>query len=150
MPAVTYEHIKTCKQSGARLGIVHTPHGSFETPMFMPVGTKATVKTMSPEELHQMEAKIILGNTYHLWLQPGNDIIKKSGGLHQFMNWNGPILTDSGGFQVFSLSNLRKITEEGVEFRHHTNGSKLFLSPEKSMQIQNDLGSDIMLSLIHI
>ena len=146
MPAVTYEHIKTCKQSGARLGIVHTPHGSFETPMFMPVGTKATVKTMSPEELHQMEAKIILGNTYHLWLQPGNDIIKKSGGLHQFMNWNGPILTDSGGFQVFSLSNLRKITEEGVEFRHHTNGSKLFLSPEKSMQIQNDLGSDIMMA----
>ena len=138
MPAVTYEHIKTCKQSGARLGIVHTPHGSFETPMFMPVGTKATVKTMSPEELRQIEAQIILGNTYHLWLQPGNDIIKQAGGLHQFMNWDGPILTDSGGFQVFSLSNLRKITEEGVEFRHHTNGSKLFLSPEKSMQIQND------------
>ncbi|MFW3567932.1 tRNA guanosine(34) transglycosylase Tgt [Staphylococcus caprae] len=146
MPAVTYEHIKTCKQSGARLGIVHTPHGSFETPMFMPVGTKATVKTMSPEELRDIEAKIILGNTYHLWLQPGNDIIKRAGGLHQFMNWDGPILTDSGGFQVFSLSNLRKITEEGVEFRHHTNGSKLFLSPEKSMQIQNDLGSDIMMA----
>ena len=146
MPAVTYEHIKTCKQSGARLGIVHTPHGSFETPMFMPVGTKATVKTMSPEELHQMEAKIILGNTYHLWLQPGNDIIKKSGGLHQFMNWNGPILTDSGGFQVFSLSNLRNITEKGVEFRHHKNGSKLFLSPEKATEIQNDLGSDIMMA----
>ncbi|MFZ8426836.1 tRNA guanosine(34) transglycosylase Tgt [Staphylococcus aureus] len=146
MPAVTYEHIKTCKQSGARLGIVHTPHGSFETPMFMPVGTKATVKTMSPEELRQIEAKIILGNTYHLWLQPGNDIIKHAGGLHKFMNWDGPILTDSGGFQVFSLSNLRKITEEGVEFRHYTNGSKLFLSPEKSMQIQNDLGSDIMMA----
>ena len=146
MPAVTYEHIKTCKQSGARLGIVHTPHGSFETPMFMPVGTKATVKTMSPEELRQIEAKIILGNTYHLWLQPGNDIIKQAGGLHKFMNWDGPILTDSGGFQVFSLSNLRKITEEGVEFRHHTNGSKLFLSPEKSMEIQNDLGSDIMMA----
>ncbi|MCI2947708.1 queuine tRNA-ribosyltransferase [Staphylococcus caledonicus] len=146
MPAVTYEHIKTCKQSGARLGIVHTPHGSFETPMFMPVGTKATVKTMSPEELRQMEAQIILGNTYHLWLQPGNDIIKQAGGLHKFMNWNGPILTDSGGFQVFSLSNLRKISEEGVEFRHHTNGSKLFLSPEKSMEIQNDLGSDIMMA----
>ena len=146
MPAVTYEHIKTCKQSGARLGIVHTPHGSFETPMFMPVGTKATVKTMSPEELREIEAKIILGNTYHLWLQPGNDIIKQAGGLHKFMNWDGPILTDSGGFQVFSLSNLRKITEEGVEFRHHTNGSKLFLSPEKSMEIQNDLGSDIMMA----
>src|SRR5699024_11964060 len=102
MPAVTYEHIKTCKQSGARLGIVHTPHGSFETPMFMPVGTQATVKTMSPEELREINAQIILGNTYHLWLQPGNDIIKRAGGLHKFMNWNGPILTDSGGFQVFS------------------------------------------------
>lgn len=145
-PAVTYEHIKTCKQSGARLGIVHTPHGSFETPMFMPVGTKATVKTMSPEELHDINAKIILGNTYHLWLQPGNELIKRAGGLHQFMNWDGPILTDSGGFQVFSLSNLRKITEEGVYFRHHKNGSKLFLSPEKSMEIQNDLGSDIMMA----
>ncbi|MCD8914951.1 tRNA guanosine(34) transglycosylase Tgt [Staphylococcus simulans] len=146
MPAVTYEHIKTCKQSGARLGIVHTPHGSFETPMFMPVGTKATVKTMSPEDLRAINAEIILGNTYHLWLQPGSEIIKRAGGLHKFMNWNGPILTDSGGFQVFSLSNLRKITEEGVHFRHHKNGSKLFLSPEKSMEIQNDLGSDIMMA----
>ncbi|MDN6261522.1 MAG: tRNA guanosine(34) transglycosylase Tgt, partial [Staphylococcus simulans] len=146
MPAVTYEHIKTCKQSGARLGIVHTPHGSFETPMFMPVGTQATVKTMSPEELREINAQIILGNTYHLWLQPGNDIIKRAGGLHKFMNWNGPILTDSGGFQVFSLSNLRKITEEGVHFRHHKNGSKLFLSPEKATEIQNDLGSDIMMA----
>ncbi|WP_353462164.1 tRNA guanosine(34) transglycosylase Tgt [Mammaliicoccus sciuri] len=146
MPAVTYEHIKTCKQSGARLGIVHTPHGSFETPMFMPVGTKATVKTMSPEELKQMEAKIILSNTYHLWLQPGSDIISKVGGLHKFMNWDGPILTDSGGFQVFSLSDMRKIEEEGVHFRHHLNGSKLFLSPEKAMHIQNDLGSDIMMA----
>src|SRR5699024_5015987 len=146
MPAVTYEHIKTCKQSGARLGIVHTPHGSFETPMFMPVGTKATVKTMSPEELKQMEAKIILSNTYHLWLQPGSDIISKVGGLHKFMNWDGPILTDSGGFQVFSLSDMRKIEEEGVHFRHHLNGSKLFLSPEKATHIQNDLGSDIMMA----
>ena len=146
MPAVTYEHIKTCKQSGARLGIVHTPHGSFETPMFMPVGTKATVKTMSPEDLLAINAEIILGNTYHLWLQPGSEIIKRAGGLHKFMNWDGPILTDSGGFQVFSLSNLRKITEEGVHFRHHKNGSKLFLSPEKSMEIQNDLGSDIMMA----
>lgn len=125
---------------------MHTPHGSFETPMFMPVGTKATVKTMSPEELKQMNTKILLGNTYHLWLQPGNDIVKQAGGLHKFMNWDGPILTDSGGFQVFSLSNLRKITEEGVEFRHHTNGSKLFLSPEDSIKIQNDLGSDIIMA----
>ncbi|WP_078597316.1 tRNA guanosine(34) transglycosylase Tgt [Evansella clarkii] len=146
MPAITYEHIKTCKQSGARLGIVHTPHGSFETPMFMPVGTLATVKTMSPEDLKDMGAKIILSNTYHLWLRPGSDIIKEAGGLHKFMNWDRPILTDSGGFQVFSLSDLRKISEEGVEFRNHLSGEKLFLTPEKSMQVQNDLGPDIMMA----
>ncbi|WKA56272.1 tRNA guanosine(34) transglycosylase Tgt [Planococcus shixiaomingii] len=145
-PAVTYEHIKTCKQTGARLGIVHTPHGSFETPAFMPVGTQATVKTMSPEELKAMNAGIILSNTYHLWLRPGNDVIKEAGGLHKFMNWDRPILTDSGGFQVFSLSEFRNIKEEGVHFRNHMNGDKLFLSPEKAMQIQNDLGSDIMMA----
>ncbi|WP_400194715.1 tRNA guanosine(34) transglycosylase Tgt [Lysinibacillus telephonicus] len=145
-PAVTYELIKTCKQTGARLGIVHTPHGSFETPAFMPVGTQATVKTMSPEELKEMNAGIILSNTYHLWLRPGNDIIKEAGGLHKFMNWDRPILTDSGGFQVFSLSDFRKIEEEGVHFRNHLNGDKLFLSPEKAMEIQNDLGSDIMMA----
>ncbi|MCG7345032.1 tRNA guanosine(34) transglycosylase Tgt [Sporosarcina sp. ACRSL] len=146
MAAITYEHIKTCKQTGARLGIVHTPHGSFETPAFMPVGTQATVKTMSPEELKEMGAGIILSNTYHLWLRPGHDIIKEAGGLHKFMNWDRPILTDSGGFQVFSLSEFRKIEEEGVHFRHHLNGSKLFLSPEKAMEIQNALGSDIMMA----
>lgn len=146
MAAITYEHIKTCKQTGARLGIVHTPHGSFETPAFMPVGTQATVKTMSPEELKAMGAGIILSNTYHLWLRPGHDIIKEAGGLHKFMNWDRPILTDSGGFQVFSLSDFRKIEEEGVHFRHHLNGSKLFLSPEKAMEIQNALGSDIMMA----
>lgn len=146
MPAITYEHIKTCKQSGARLGIVHTPHGSFETPIFMPVGTLATVKTMSPEELKEMGAKIILSNTYHLWLRPGHEIVKEAGGLHTFMNWDRPILTDSGGFQVFSLSDMRKITEEGVEFKNHLNGSKMFLSPEKAMEIQNDLGPDIMMA----
>ncbi|MDW0112358.1 MULTISPECIES: tRNA guanosine(34) transglycosylase Tgt [Sporosarcina] len=146
MPAITYEHIKTCKQTGARLGIVHTPHGSFETPAFMPVGTQATVKTMSPEELKQMGAGIILSNTYHLWLRPGHEIVKEAGGLHKFMNWDRPILTDSGGFQVFSLSDFRKIEEEGVHFRHHLNGSKLFLSPEKAMEIQNALGSDIMMA----
>ncbi|MDG5786435.1 tRNA guanosine(34) transglycosylase Tgt [Evansella sp. AB-P1] len=144
--AITYEHIKTCKQSGARLGIVHTPHGSFETPMFMPVGTLATVKTMSPEDLKDMGAKIILSNTYHLWLRPGHDIIKEAGGLHTFMNWDRPILTDSGGFQVFSLSDMRKIKEEGVEFRNHLSGERLFLSPEKAMEIQNDLGPDIMMA----
>lgn len=146
MAAITYEHIKTCKQTGARLGIVHTPHGSFETPAFMPVGTQATVKTMSPEELKDIEAGIILSNTYHLWLRPGHDIVKEAGGLHKFMNWDRPILTDSGGFQVFSLSALRTIEEEGVHFRNHLNGDKLFLSPEKAMEIQNDLGADIMMA----
>lgn len=146
MEAIRYELIKTCKQTGARLGKVHTPHGSFETPMFMPVGTLATVKTMSPEELEEMGAKIILSNTYHLWLRPGEDIIKEAGGLHKFMNWDGAILTDSGGFQVFSLSDLREIEEKGVHFRNHISGEKLFLSPEKAMNIQNALGSDIMMA----
>lgn len=145
-PPIRYELIKTCKQTGARLGVVHTPHGSFETPTFMPVGTQATVKAMSPEELKEMNAGIILSNTYHLWLRPGNDIVKEAGGLHKFMNWDRPILTDSGGFQVFSLSQFRKIEEEGVHFRNHLNGDKLFLSPEKAMEIQNDLGSDIMMA----
>ncbi|MDR5582573.1 tRNA guanosine(34) transglycosylase Tgt [Paenibacillus larvae] len=146
MPAVKYEHIKTCKQSGARLGRVHTPHGVIETPIFMPVGTLATVKTMSPEELKEMNAQIILSNTYHLFLRPGHDIVKAAGGLHKFMNWDRPILTDSGGFQVFSLSDIRKITEEGVAFRSHLNGDKLFISLEKAMEIQNALGSDIMMA----
>ncbi|WP_349408004.1 tRNA guanosine(34) transglycosylase Tgt [Pseudalkalibacillus sp. SCS-8] len=146
MSAIRYEHIKTCKQSGARLGKVHTPHGTFETPVFMPVGTLATVKTMSPEELEQMGAGIILSNTYHLWLRPGHEIVKEAGGLHKFMNWDGAILTDSGGFQVFSLSDLRKITEEGVHFRNHLSGEKLFLTPEGAMEIQNALGSDIMMA----
>ncbi|BFH67446.1 queuine tRNA-ribosyltransferase [Paenibacillus dendritiformis] len=144
--AITYELIKTCKQTGARLGIVHTPHGSFETPTFMPVGTQATVKTMSPEELKEMSAKIILSNTYHLFLRPGHEIIREAGGLHKFMNWDRAILTDSGGFQVFSLSEMRNIEEEGVHFRSHLNGDKLFISPEKAMEIQNALGSDIMMA----
>jgi queuine tRNA-ribosyltransferase len=144
--AVYYEHIKTCRQSGARLGRLHTPHGVIDTPAFMPVGTQATVKTMSPEELKQMDAQIILSNTYHLFLRPGHELIREAGGLHRFMNWDRPILTDSGGFQVFSLSDMRKITEEGVEFRSHLNGDKLFLSPEKAMEIQNALGSDIAMA----
>ena len=144
--AIRYELIKTDKQTGARLGIVHTPHGSFETPAFMPVGTQATVKTMSPEEVKGMGAGIILSNTYHLWLRPGHEIIREAGGLHKFMNWDRGILTDSGGFQVFSLSDIRRIEEEGVHFRNHLNGDKLFLSPEKSMEIQNALGSDIMMA----
>ncbi|WP_226568049.1 tRNA guanosine(34) transglycosylase Tgt [Bacillus stratosphericus] len=143
---IRYEFIKSCKQTGARLGRVHTPHGSFETPVFMPVGTLATVKTMAPEELKAMDAGIILSNTYHLWLRPGYDIVKEAGGLHKFMNWDRAILTDSGGFQVFSLSEFRKIEEEGVHFRNHLNGDKLFLSPDKAMEIQNALGSDIMMA----
>src|SRR5690625_2607394 len=144
---VTYELIKTCRQTGARLGKVHTPHGTFDTPMFMPVGTLASVKTMSPETLKDMNAQIILSNTYHLWLRPGEDIIQEAGGLHKFMNWDRPILTDSGGFQVFSLSDMREIKEEGVHFRHHLSGEKLFFSPEIAMGIQNALGSDIMMVL---
>lgn len=144
--AVRYELIKTCKQTGARLGKLHTPHGVIETPIFMPVGTLATVKTMSPEELKEMKAQIILSNTYHLYLRPGDDIVKEAGGLHTFMNWDRPILTDSGGFQVFSLSNMRKIEEEGVHFRSHLNGDKLFISPEKATQIQNNLGADIIMA----
>ncbi|PDM41459.1 tRNA guanosine(34) transglycosylase Tgt [Parageobacillus yumthangensis] len=143
---IRFELIKTCKQTGARLGILHTPHGSFETPMFMPVGTLATVKTLSPEELKEIGAGIILSNTYHLWLRPGHEIVKEAGGLHSFMNWDRGILTDSGGFQVFSLSEFRRIEEEGVYFRNHLNGDKLFLSPEKAIEIQNALGSDIMMA----
>ena len=146
MPAVTYELIRQCPETGARAGQLHTPHGSFDTPMFMPVGTQGTVKTLSPEELHTMGAGVILGNTYHLFLRPGHEIVKKAGGLHRFMNWDGAILTDSGGFQVFSLGALRKISEEGVAFRSHHDGSKQFLSPEKSMEIQMALGSDIAMA----
>ena len=146
MTAIRYELLKTEKHTGARLGILHTPHGSFETPMFMPVGTLATVKTMSPEELKEMGAGVILSNTYHLWLRPGHEIVKEAGGLHKFMNWDQAILTDSGGFQVFSLSKFRKIEEAGVHFRNHLSGEKLFLSPEKATEIQNALGADIIMA----
>ncbi|ANZ62302.1 tRNA guanosine(34) transglycosylase Tgt [Secundilactobacillus paracollinoides] len=146
-PAIKYRLIKTEKHTGARLGELITPHGTFPTPMFMPVGTQATVKSLAPEELDEMGAGVILANTYHLWLQPGEDLVKEAGGLHKFMNWQKPILTDSGGFQVFSLAENRNITEEGVHFRNPSNGDKLFLSPEKAMQIENDLGPDIMMSL---
>lgn len=143
---IRYRLIKTEKHTGARLGEIITPHGTFPTPMFMPVGTLATVKSIAPEELDAMGAGIILSNTYHLWLRPGEDIVEEAGGLHKFMNWDKGILTDSGGFQVFSLSDMRKITEEGVHFRNHLNGSKMFLSPEKAINIQNKLGPDIMMS----
>ena len=141
-----FELLKTAKDSKARLGKITTNHGEIETPIFMPVGTRATVKTMTPDELKEIGSQIILSNTYHLFLRPGTEIIEKAGGLHKFMNWDKPILTDSGGFQVFSLSDNRKITEEGVHFRSHIDGSKMFISPEKSIDIQNILGSDIIMA----
>jgi len=146
MKSFSLEITHTCKQSGARTGILHTPHGDVLTPMFMPVGTLATVKFLSPAEIEQIGSGVILSNTYHLWLRPGDEIIKEAGGLHSFMNVKNPILTDSGGFQVFSLSDTRKINEEGVTFRNHMNGDTLFLSPEKSIQVQNNLGADIIMS----
>ena len=146
MSAIRYELIKTCKQSGARLGRLHTPHGVIETPIFMPVGTQATVKSMTPEELKEIGSQIILSNTYHLYMRPGHDLVKEAGGLHKFMNWDRPILTDSGGFQVFSLSSMRKIKEEGVYFNSHIDGKKIFMGPEESMQIQSNLASTIAMA----
>lgn len=143
---IKYKLLKKDPRSMARLGTVETPHSTFETPCFMPVGTQATVKTMSKEEIEATGAGIILSNTYHLWCQPGHKLIEEAGGLHKFMNWDRSILTDSGGFQVFSLAKLRDITEEGVTFKHHKSGKKMFLSPEIAMEIQNSLGSDIMMS----
>lgn len=125
-PCVWHEVLHVCKESGARYGILHTPHGDFETPIFMPVGTKATVKTLMPNEIKKVSDGLILANTYHLWLQPGDEIVKDFGGIRGFMNWDGALLTDSGGFQVFSLAKIRKITEEGVNFRHHKSGAPLF------------------------
>jgi len=146
LAAVTFELLKESKKSLARLGRLYTPHGVVETPVFMPVGTQATVKAMSPEELEEVGARIILSNTYHLYLRPGHELIERAGGLHSFMNWTGPILTDSGGFQVFSLGDLRKISEEGVEFRSHLDGSKHFFTPEKVMEIEMALGADIAMA----
>lgn len=145
-PAITYELIKQCPHTGARAGRIHTPHGSFDTPIFMPVGTQASVKTLAPEELKEMGAGIILSNNYHLFLRLGSKLVKEAGGLHKFMNWDRAILTDSGGFQVFSLGDLRKISEEGVTFRSHIDGSKKFLSPEIATQSQMDLGADIIMA----
>ena len=140
-----FELLHVCKQTGARRGRLHTPHGVIETPVFMPVGTQASVKTMTPEELKDCGAQIILSNTYHLHLRPGEALVEKAGGLHTFMHWDRPILTDSGGFQVFSLADLRKLEERGVEFRSHLDGSKQFIGPEESIAIQQALGSDIMM-----
>ena len=146
MAAITYELIRKDETTGARAGVIHTPHGSFPTPIFMPVGTQATVKGVSPDELRELGAGIILSNTYHLFLRPGMELVREAGGLHRFMHWGGAILTDSGGFQVFSLGDLRKITEEGATFRSHIDGSKKFLSPEVSMEVQKALGSDIVMA----
>ena len=146
MKDFSFEITHICKQSNARCGILHTPHGDVETPIFMPVGTLATVKFLSPEELKDLGAGIVLSNTYHLWLRPGSDIVEKAGGVQKFMNYPGPMLTDSGGFQVFSLADSRKITEEGVTFKSHLDGSKLFMSPEDSIHIQNQIGADIIMS----
>ena len=145
--AITYELLHIDKNSGARRGVIHTPHGDIQTPIFMPVGTQATVKSMTPKELKDdVKAQIILANTYHLYLRPGYDLVKEAGGLHEFMNWDKPILTDSGGFQVFSLSGLRKITEEGVKFSSHLDGSKHLFTPEKVMEIEEALGADIIMA----
>lgn len=143
---LTYELLKRDKNTGARLGKIKTPHGMIDTPVFMPVGTQATVKSMTPEELKEIGAQIILSNTYHLFLRPGSKLIAEAGGLHKFMHWDRPILTDSGGFQVYSLSALNEITEEGVHFRSHLDGSSKFISPEISMEVQMDLGSDIVMA----
>ena len=145
---IKYELLNKEKNTNARHGLLHTNYGTYETPMFMPVGTQATVKTLAPEELKEMNSAVILSNTYHLWLRPGEDIVDKAGGLHKFMNYDGPILTDSGGFQVFSLAKNKKkdITEEGVHFKSHIDGSKLFLTPEISIGVQNKLDSDIAMS----
>ncbi|MBR6706668.1 MAG: tRNA guanosine(34) transglycosylase Tgt [Clostridia bacterium] len=142
----TFELIKTCKQSGARLGVLHTPHGDIPTPIYMPVGTQACVKAMTAREMEEIGTKILLSNTYHLHLRPGEDLIARAGGLHKFMGWDHPILTDSGGFQVFSLAGLRKISEDGVSFRSHLDGSSRYLSPERSMQVQEAMGSDIAMA----
>ncbi len=141
---IKYELLK--KSGNARYGLLHTNHGTFETPMFMPVGTLATVKTLTPEQVKECNSAVILSNTYHLWLRPGEDIVKSAGGLHKFMNYDGPILTDSGGFQVFSLAKPKDITEEGVKFKSHIDGANLFLTPELSIEIQNKLDSDIAMS----
>ncbi len=143
---ITYTVTGQDANSRARLGLLETPHGPVETPVFMPVGTQATVKTMTPGEVREVGGTMVLSNTYHLYLRPGHEIVAEAGGLHRFMGWDGPILTDSGGFQVFSLGPLRRITDDGVTFRSHIDGSEHFFSPEKSMEIQMALGADVAMA----
>ncbi len=147
MPPVHFEIQATCPETGARAGILHTPHGPVETPVFMPVGTQATVKGVTPHQLQELRAQIILSNTYHLYLRPGHELIRQLGGLHKFMNWPNAILTDSGGFQVFSLSGLRKVTEHGVLFQSHLNGDRHMFTPASTVDVQIALGSDIAMVL---
>src|SRR5437660_3553154 len=142
-----FELITSNLSSRARRGRLATAHGEIDTPAFMPVGTQGTVKAVTPRELRELKAQIILGNTYHLFVRPGIDVIQHFGGLHKFMNWDGPILTDSGGYQIFSLAKLRKITEEGVHFQNHVDGTPAFISPEIAMEIQAALGSNIVMVL---
>ena len=144
-PYFSFEVLKTDPETGARAGIFHTPHGDIETPVYMPVGTQATVKGMLPRDLKEAGAQIVLANTYHLYMRPGHELVKAAGGLHKFMHWDRPILTDSGGFQVFSLADLNKITDEGVRFRSHIDGSEHLFTPEKVMEIENALGADIIM-----
>ncbi|MDR3305896.1 MAG: tRNA guanosine(34) transglycosylase Tgt [Clostridiales Family XIII bacterium] len=144
--AISFELLQKDAGGKARRGRLTTPHGMIETPVFMPVGTAATVKAVKPEDVRELGAQIILANTYHLFLRPGHEVVRKAGGLHKFMNWSGPILTDSGGFQVFSLSSINNITEEGVMFASHIDGSRRLLSPEKSIEVQNALGADIIMA----
>jgi queuine tRNA-ribosyltransferase len=147
-PALRFELQATCPETGARAGLLHTPHGTVETPVFMPVGTQATVKGLTPAQLaDDLDARIILGNTYHLYLRPGHELVRQFGGLHRFMHWDRAILTDSGGFQVFSLDGLRKIREEGVLFRSHLNGDQHLFTPESTVDVQQALGSDIAMVL---
>lgn len=141
-----FEVVKKCKHTGARAGVLHTPHGDIKTPVYMPVGTRATVKALTPDQVKETGAQILLSNTYHLYLRPGEKLVRQAGGLHSFMHWDKPILTDSGGFQVFSLGALRKITEEGVEFRSHIDGSAHLFTPESVMQVEQDLGADIIMA----
>lgn len=145
-PQFKYELIKVCKKTGARAGILHTPHGDIETPVFMPVGTNSCVKMLTSKQIEELNAQIILSNSFHLYLRPGTELIKEFGGIHDWMNFHKPILTDSGGFQVFSLANIRDITEDGVKFKDPKTGSEHFISPEISMQIQNDIGADIIMA----
>jgi queuine tRNA-ribosyltransferase len=142
-----FELVAQDRESKARRGRITTAHGVLDTPVFMPIGTQGSVKGVSPQELRELRAQIILGNTYHLFVRPGLDVIKHFGGLHEFMNWNGPILTDSGGYQIFSLAKLRKITEDGVEFQNHIDGAPAFISPEIAMEIQLAFGSDVIMTL---